>query len=254
MQPEPITVATVSKRSTTIERCLSAVACQDYAGDIEHIVLVDDLDAVFDAWTRHQARHDFSVEIVRQSGPVRAWQSRVADLRNCAVAKANHPFIAFLDDDNAWEPDHLSSLWQCMSSCGQPHAVHSHRKIFENDGQPFLRRELPWGHSAEARREVFDDYVSRGIMFGGSNVFRDKVGMPHTSVDMGAWLLPRNLLQSCPLDAENPGRHDSTFLPVGEDEILERDLVAHGVAISCTGRATLHYFLGGSTNLQLESG
>lgn len=229
------------------------MSCQDYEGGIEHIVLVDDLHAVFDSWSQRQTRHEFSLELVSQSGPVRAWQSRVADLRNSAVAKARHRFIAFLDDDNTWEPEHLSSLWRCMTSRGQPHAVHSHRKIFESDGNPFLRPELPWGQSAKARRRVFDDYVSRGIMSCGSNVFRDRVGMPHTSIDMGAWLLPRELLLQCPLDSVNPGRHDTTFLPVGEDEILERDLVAHGVSISCTDRATLHYFLGGSTNLQLDS-
>ena len=53
--------------------------------------------------------------------------------RNYAMSIVRTPYTALLDDDNAWEPDHLSSLWKRKNECPGVRCIVSSMKI---DGKP----------------------------------------------------------------------------------------------------------------------
>ncbi|MGH3799476.1 MAG: glycosyltransferase family 2 protein [Pseudonocardiaceae bacterium] len=137
-----ISVLTVTRRCDALERCLKSVACQDYAGAIEHVLVADDQPQIHHLLrhvTPHAARTVISIprEPGDVDGPV-----RLATLRNRAVTLADHELVAFLDDDNTWDPSHLSSL-QSLLTATRADLIHSERLLFTSDGQPYLCPEYP---------------------------------------------------------------------------------------------------------------
>ncbi|WP_017593083.1 DegT/DnrJ/EryC1/StrS family aminotransferase [Nocardiopsis potens] len=67
---------------------------------------------------------------------------RVGALRRMAVQAADGDLIAFLDDDNEWEPDHLESLLEAVAP-GLP-AAHSWRRLVGPGGGPHPADRFPW--------------------------------------------------------------------------------------------------------------
>lgn len=49
--------------------------------------------------------------------------SGVSRARNFGIGKAKGDFICFLDSDDAFEPDHLSALYECIMEHGSPEAL-----------------------------------------------------------------------------------------------------------------------------------
>jgi glycosyltransferase involved in cell wall biosynthesis len=88
-------------RADTLARALSSVLAQRPTGPSE-IIVVDD----------HS--QDASAEIAARLGArvIRHDRNRgAAAARNTAVAAATQPWLATLDSDDEWLPDHLATLW-----------------------------------------------------------------------------------------------------------------------------------------------
>jgi glycosyltransferase involved in cell wall biosynthesis len=88
-------------RAASIERAVSSALHQKPGGPTE-VIVVDDCstDETADAARRagaHVIRHDLN----RGAGAA----------RNTAIAHASQPWIAFLDSDDEWLPNHLDALW-----------------------------------------------------------------------------------------------------------------------------------------------
>jgi glycosyltransferase involved in cell wall biosynthesis len=246
----PISVLTVTRRTATLPRCLASVTGQDHSGPIEHLIVIDDRPEVRELLENTEQRP--GTEIVYASrGPSDVdGPDRLARLRNLAVQRARHPFIAFLDDDNAWEPDHLSSLAATVIRSGADIA-HTERKMFDNDGVPYVLPEFPWSRDPLLRREIYQTYAELGIVTPGSNVFRDRLRMPYSCVDLGEWLLPRDFLEKHPF--EGTYSTDDWQTIVVEDGKLAEEIKGSGLAVESTHRPTLHYYLGGYSNNFSES-
>jgi glycosyltransferase involved in cell wall biosynthesis len=240
-----ITVITLTRRRPLlVQRAIRSVRAQRTAHPVHHVVLVDDCP---DTLATLRGLPDLGARVSYQpraedevSGP-----SRSSRLRNLGVRAATDPWIAFLDDDNEWTPDHLDSLVDCAQRRGV-RVAYSDVSLHNQDGSDYLAPRWPWAHTvAEAERE-YADYVAKGVCAPGSNVLRDSPGACGVAADTSAWLLARELLLEIPF-AERFTAQDANELQ-GEDDKLYQALVRRREPMACTGRTTLRYYLGGYSN------
>lgn len=240
-----ISVLTITRRCNALERCLESVARQDYAGAIEHVIVADDQPQVHHLLRQVTSRAARTIiSIPREPGDVNG-PVRLAALRNRAVTFAGHELVAFLDDDNIWDPSHLSSL-QSLLTATRADLVHSERLLFTSDRQPYLCPEYPWARNSEERRKIYEEYVQVGIMARSSHRLRDRMGMAHSCVDLGEWLFPRPFLLAHPFESTYSASDWERIIV--EDAKLSRSIAASGAKIVSTGQPTLRYFLGGYSN------
>jgi hypothetical protein len=238
-----ITVMTVTRRDWLLSRCIRTVREQDYPGPVRHLFVIDDNERCA-AVARAEGVPDDDIVLVSRGpddvdGPV-----RLGELRNLIVQLAGDSWMTFLDDDNQWEPDHLSSLWSTITGTGAGLA-HSERLLFEADGRPYLREEFPWGRDEATRKAVYVYCIAAGVMSPDSNVMRDRMGMRFTWIDLGEWLLPPGFLAANPFNTSYDS-WDWYELTV-EDRDLPRAVHNSGLTVASTGRPTLHYYMGGYT-------
>lgn len=240
----PITVLTVTRRAECLSRCVLSVRSQDYDGPVRHLFVVDG-NPDCSRTLRGCEVPDEDV-VYRERGPNDTdGPNRLAVLRNLAVDLAGDTWIAFLDDDNRWEPAHLRSLWAAIVDDGADIA-YSQRQMFEADGSPYLREEFPWARSEVDRRAVYAYCVVAGIMSRGSNVVRDRLEMHFSCVDLGEWLFPPGFLRAHPFSSDYRAWEWQNI--VVEDRDLPRAVFNSGLTVAATGEPTLHYFMGGYTN------
>lgn len=247
---EAITVITVTReRPALLARAIRSVLVQDYRGPVTHLVLIDGCPATI-SWLR-SARHSLCswMAVPRRPGQ-RSGPARLAKLRNLAVRLAKTRWIAFLDDDNEYEANHLSSLMACAQSSGSP-AVHSQRTIYWSDGQPYLEQRMPWKRDKQLGRLIYKDLCDKGVFTPGSNVICDRADPkghpdPARMVDTSEWVFQRSLLLETPFCETYSLRDWLAVIP--EDNKLLQRLVADEIPIAGTGLPTLRYHLGGYSN------
>src|SRR6202035_6026672 len=121
----------------------------DCENPICHVIVVDDDEAAYlpipESVAVDTAAPHRSVEWhFERRGPADVpGPPLLARLRNGAVALAATPLVAFIDDDNVFDRNHISSLVRCMQKSGCP-AVHSQRRLVRRDGSPYLAKVSPW--------------------------------------------------------------------------------------------------------------
>ncbi|WP_152990750.1 glycosyltransferase [Sphaerimonospora mesophila] len=272
-----VTVITLTRGDTRfLARCSASVRDQDFAGEIEHIIIGDDImpdPTSFAEWYRtdsvdtkrrirvHRAERyptDYSFNPQRAADIY----PRLGRMWNWGVRNANNPWVCFLDDDNEFDNRHISSLF-ALARLRQAEAVHSSRLIFNRDGSPYLDEIFPWCQDEEQGKRIFADLRSRGAWPAGGNVLHDKADPigpgaevrnstimsttdPLVMVDMSAWLLRRDLLLRIPVpETITP---QDVVLNNAPDGLLLEALLRDGVAIHSTGLPTLRYYLGGISN------
>lgn len=247
-----ITVVTVTRgRESLLRRATDSVQRQNYLGPISHLVVIDDciktksfLEGNCNL-SSNVIWHWVSRESGEKSGP-----ERLAKLRNYAVQLSKTRWISFLDDDNEFEPNHLSSLLECaiQSGCG---AVHSQRKLFWADGTPYLEHRWPWSRDKSEGTQIYHELVAKGVLKPGSNIERDRCDPldhpdPVRIVDTGEWLFDRSLLLHYPFCEEYT--YEDWLSITTEDDKLLQCLVKNRVPIISTEIPTLRYYLGGYSN------
>jgi hypothetical protein len=171
-------------------------------------------------------------------------------LRNHAVALAETPWIAFLDDDNEYESFHIRRLIEHAWRSGGE-AVHSHRRLFHLDGRPYLDACWPWARSRHAGEQRWRELVDLGLLEPGSNIMRDRADVrpaPHRvmEIDTNVWLIRADLLRRLPI----PDRYHHTdwdMILVEDDKMLE-NFIAHGVLPVSNDVVSVRYYLGGYSN------
>lgn len=247
----PVSVVILTTRPADLPGAVESVRAQSYAGPVTVWVVADGGEVpplppggcvreVSVLEMKHRGR-------LARLSPV----ERVARLRNAALELVEGDYVAFLDDDNRWEPEHLASLAAEIRRTGA-FAAHSWRRLVEPDGTPHRLHTFPWlepGPEADFRHRSL---VDAGICADGDPVVRDRVSLPGGEcgmVDMGEWLFDRRLLGVLRFDtAYSPAERRER---VGEDDKLLRRLRELEIPSACTERATLVYRLGGFSNAPL---
>src|SRR5664280_910535 len=182
---EPITVITLTRhRRELLERAITSVRAQDYAGVVEHMIGIDD-DPESQAWLETQVGNDRRVlrgylasrseEESRMLLQDRRFAyPRMARLLNIGIAHASSPWLGFLDDDNEFEPHHLSSLIECARESGS-RAVHSARRVYRSDGSPYLDELFPGAADEAEGARIYKLMCDRGVWVRGTNILQDRV-------------------------------------------------------------------------------
>ncbi len=248
-----VTIVTVTRRRVSLlARAIHSVARQDWRkGTLKHLIIVDDCQETAE-WLSNRVRGQSNIvwRLVERQSDESSGPSRLARLRNMAGRLADSQWIAFLDDDNEFEPQHVRTLLACAKERSCP-AVHSYRKLFHFDGKPFLEEFWPWCRRENEARQRYWDYVEKGILQPGSNVVREQTAsvkdFPRvTHIDMNVWLLQRELLLRCTMPEQFT---DEDWLAnLTEDDKLLEALTAAGVPVAVTGIPSVRYYLGGYSN------
>jgi glycosyltransferase involved in cell wall biosynthesis len=242
IEPRSVSVITATRKRTELLRgAIDSVARQCCGHVAEHLILVDDCSDTAEMLAGLRSPLVRSVVIPRQDDEATGVY-RLAELRDLGAQMATAPWLAFIDDDNEWEPTHLHELLATAEETGSP-AVHSWRAMTYRDQTPYVLDVFPWAKDEETGRAEYWRRVRLGAFTPDSNVYRDGIG---TEVDAGEWLLATDLVRrltfQCVLDDEEVVNR------IGEDDkFLEKLLAAH-VPIACTERPTLIYRVGGESN------
>lgn len=273
MPSDSIGVVTVTRRRPAVlRRAMASVYEQDFEGEVEHVIVFDDdpelVTVVRAAPTRPGLRVVARLvprrpaEVDEPTGDRRLVYPRMARLFNAGARFCSTTWVAFLDDDNEYEPHHLSSLLACAKA-NDARAVHAGRQMFRSDGSPYLD-EL-WhtvSDPAEAAR-IYQLMCDRGVRIRGTNILLDRADPvpppaafrpssvlqpddPTYLVDQSVWLIQRELLLDVPIP-ETFTDEDFRTNTAPDDKLL-KELLTNNVRIFSTGLPTVRYYLGGISN------
>jgi glycosyltransferase involved in cell wall biosynthesis len=250
---------------------MASVRAQDLDGDIQHVIVVDDCPESLRVAAAEPTRPGLRIvphlvnrpasEVDEPPNDRRRTYPRLARLFNTGARVSSARWIAFLDDDNEYEPNHLSSLIACARA-NHARAVHSCRSLYRRDGSPFLDEIWHTAPDAEEGARIFELMCARGVRVRGTNLLLDRADPVHISslrtssvlqptdpvllVDQSAWLIQRDLLLDLPIpETFTEADYDINAAP--DDKLLEV-LINNRVPIFSTGLPTVRYYLGGISN------
>lgn len=267
-----VTVVTLTcRRPRLLHRAVRSVRAQDFPGSIAHLVIADDCAASIASLegapsfpNRLLVTHlePRAIGEAPSERPARAVvYPRVARLLNLGAGMARSRWLAFLDDDNEYEPDHIRTLVACANR-HRAAAVHSFRRVFHADGRPYLDAVFPWARDPGDGARIYELMCERGVWVRHSNILKDRAGPwgltrfrnstiqsandPVFMVDTSVWLLDRDLqlVHSWPEQYTTEHARDNA----APDDLLLEVLLKAGVRIVASGRPTLRYYLGGISN------
>lgn len=238
-------ILTVTRnRPEALLHAIRSVCAQECGAVLTHLVVVDDCDATCQSLTALVAPPQHLCWRFLPRGPEDVTgPRRCAQCLNCGVRMLDTDWIAFLDDDNEFEPSHIASLLETAQQSGC-RAIHSYMKMYHANGHPFIDERNPWCGDQDEAASEFRWMVARGVRSPGSNVVRDSIDPDdHSPVDLGEWLLRRDLLDEIPFQTE----YSDNDLEIGrhEDDVFLETLIERAEPVACTGKATFRYYLGG---------
>jgi glycosyltransferase involved in cell wall biosynthesis len=219
---------------------------------VEHLVLSDGSDEFY-SLARTLAAEASAIHAHFVPSPpadVTYVPVRLARVRNEGVRLARGEFVAFLDDDNTWEPEHLEHLVTVLIGDPELGAAYSYRRLWNSDGTPYTAPVHPWNNARSDPGERYRELRDLGMYVPGTNLVRDRVfvereGAPFAlcSVDASAWLVRREIALAFPFRTEFTAEEMAERQ--AEDTALCLRLCEAGVRVATSGEHTLNYFLGG---------
>jgi glycosyltransferase involved in cell wall biosynthesis len=236
-------------RLPQLQRCLASVAVQQYPGDIEHIVVGDHLEAAA-ATATDQLCRQYGAQFVNDTRPIetRYQPVRTGRLRNLGVDLSQTPLVAHLDDDNTFEPEHVSSLAALLQTHPESDIAYSWRCMLDQEGREAPLHSYPWvlNHRPEIAREVFLMLAAEGFFAEGSAVIRDRIPDAHGDlchIDSSEWLMRRRVFDRVRFRERVTPRE--MIYQFSEDYLFCREAWEQGIRFECSERVTLNYYLGG---------
>jgi glycosyltransferase involved in cell wall biosynthesis len=252
-----VTVVTPThNRPAELARAMASVAAQSGV-HVEHLVFGDNCPTLADPSVVRDLSERFPhAVIVNVTGAEHAalpqdyLPARIGALRNKGIAAARGDWIAQLDDDNEFEPDHLSSLLGCLAANQGVEVAHSWRMLVSPDGSPYeITGENPWHPDPELRAPSYERLVELGVFEPASSVVRDALragGKEFNGVDTSELLVSRRM-------------HERFLFPTTysrwwqklewtEDYAWCVLLDRAKVPMVCNEKPTLRYYMGGYSN------
>jgi len=133
--PPTLTIATPVTGHRHMLRALRSVQEQDVAvGRLQHLVFVDGPRPGVAALARSVAtRHPVHVVELPYAVGTDGWLGH--RMYGAACFLANTDYLSFLDEDNALDADHASSVLHSLEAAGSPAWAHCLRKIYDSSGR-----------------------------------------------------------------------------------------------------------------------
>ncbi len=254
-----ISIVTITNRPENLLNLAQQLFKQTGGIDLEHIIVLDHL-------TLGARLHKELTEQYRRAG-IRLTLStynkdencvlfeKLARMRNFGSQKAAGDFLAFWDDDNRWESNHLLSLYRLLinnTDCG---AVHSWRRLVDQYQLPKIvkKENYPWiTNDSSASRAMYQQQATAGILCADSDLVKDRYGYGPSNedccVDTGEWLIRRNTFKEVRGFKEVQSAFEKMY-GVTDDQILGLRLLSSGVLVRSTEKPTLIYTLGGNSQI-----
>jgi glycosyltransferase involved in cell wall biosynthesis len=239
-------------RKNLLKRAVTSVSKQTFQGKLQILIIGDNCSYLKPNFLKFDfPQIDFQyVNIPNSETEKTPVIKRIAQLRNIALSLVKTEFVAFLDDDNQWLPEHLSTLHQTMleTNCT---AVHSWRVLVNQDCKPVIVNSFPWLRDRAQAIKRFRIMIKLGIMSRQSAIVQDRAEAVYNNVnygmiDCGEWLFRRALIKQINFQTEFSSEDEINM--VGEDDKLLMDLRKHNVSIGATFAPTVLYTLGGMSN------
>ena len=215
--PTTVTVITPTTGGPLLEDCLESVQSQTYP-HVEHLIVIDGpehRERARQIMSRIGDRHPVHViELPRPTGRDRFHGHRIY---GAALFLCDGAFVAFLDDDNWYEPDHVESLVEIAALKGLSWA-YSLRTIVERNGDMI----------------ALDDCESLGK-------WPTCLGPTDFLVDVSCYLIRRDLAIRFSWIWNRRAR-DPELMEA--DRILCQQLMKHAPEFDTTGKYTVNYRIG----------
>lgn len=247
-----ITVIILYKgREKFIEDAIQSVFNQDIDAKIQILIICDNVSYK----PRHKKNSKTQIEVLSlmnngyfKDKPI---VYRVSMLRNLSLDFAKYQYIAFLDDDNYWASNHLSSLYNLMNSSNFL-GVHSWRRLIDQNNKPWIPTKFPWISSSQKESdELYEIYIQAGLLNNKNNILKD-TGYIHWkekdfgTVDMGAWLFNKKLFDLIRFETSYT-QSDINLMATEDDKLLKR-IKELSIEFTSSHLPTLYYRLGGYSN------
>lgn len=253
-----VTVVTPSRGRWNLLRLAMRSVSRQVGVDVEHIVIGDRCPHLEDPERRAELEKEFPKARVRNVTaeedpdlPMDYRPARLAYLRNLGARSGTGAFVAHLDDDNTFAPEHLSSLVTLLEEDPEAGAAYSWRRLFLPDGRPFIPQgEDPWHPDPERRVSSYEQLRELGVFVPGSHVVRDRLvheGRLVARVDTSEFLVRREVQERIPF----PERYSAVRrrLELTEDVVFGHALYRAKVKVLASERATVNYTMGGYSNV-----
>ncbi|MET7338499.1 glycosyltransferase [Nonomuraea sp. NPDC005650] len=250
-----VVTLTHARPEALLRACASVAAQQDV--DVEHIIIGDDAGYLNDPdYVRRLSRqHGRTIvkNVPREAGHADEYLSaRVGRLRNLGIDLAGGEFVAQLDDDNAYDPEHLSSLVTLLRDNPAAEVAHSWRRLVDKNGASYVPDLVdPWHPFPAHRAASYESLEAAGVFERGSSVVRDRLWAGDRligRIDTSEFLVRRAF------HAEM--RFAETFsaarrkLQWSEDYAFAIELARRKVDVVCSHRPTVIYTMGGYSNVE----
>jgi glycosyltransferase involved in cell wall biosynthesis len=253
-----VTVVTPTKgRPRSLRRALASVAAQEGLRAAQ-VVVGDDCPHLGDEANCRALEEEFPharfVNVVPGDHPDMPRDylpARLSYLRNLGVGLARTPYVAHLDDDNAYAPGHLRSLVDLLERNPQAQVAHSWRRLLTEDGAEFVPDgEDPWHPIPRQRAASYRSLARHGVFVPGSPVVRDVMRMTDEGmlnrVDTNELLLRRETHERIPFPTDFTVWQ--RILETTEDMALCERLLRAGVVAVCSEQDSVDYYMGGFSN------
>jgi glycosyltransferase involved in cell wall biosynthesis len=259
-----VSVITVTRdREETLLRCAGSVVAQDYLGQIEHLIVVDDRQLGQRTADRLRAiNNEVRIEEIRTSDSQADFQtffsvSRIGYLRNRGIDLCHGTYVAYLDDDNTFLPNHISSLVRLLEESKDAAIAYSWRYLLGADGEPYREPRYPWAPWSRLATDnerfachIHEELLRTGIRRPDDHVQRDAViasdGSPVFTVDTSELLVRRELHSSQRWVTRFTWREMAG--DYSDDYAFVKRCHEAGVRFVCSEQATVNYYLNGVSN------
>jgi GT2 family glycosyltransferase len=224
-----------------------------------HVVLGDGCPALSDQGFLAELGEEFPGAIIRNVERTPETEAlylpaRMGRLRNLGASLDDGAFVAQLDDDNTYQPDHLASLVEVLEAEPAAGAAHSWRVLHAGDGRPYVPDGIdPWYPDPAKQRSSYDSLVRDGVFIPGSAEVRDVFkldGRLIARVDTSEFLVRRDVMERIGFPTNFSKVRQR--LEWTEDFVFAIDLARAGVDVACSRRATLNYRMGGYSNARSD--
>lgn len=151
-----VVTPTWQRHDLLLQRCIPSVEAQVYS-PVEHMIVSDGPDPQL---ARKLATKPVQYFAVDHHEPQRHWGGPA---RRLGAAMAHGDLIAYLDDDDTWEPNHLSVLADALRTTPGPAFAWSRARVHRTDGTtvrigdgPPAQGRIAGGSMLLIHREILD--------------------------------------------------------------------------------------------------